>query len=117
MSEKLSRTAEIRALARQDAQLAEAELTRLLHDLFDMRAHAVKVNYDQYSLNSLNGFFEADGEAYFFKFHQEDGEEAMSGEYYRAEILSDAGLPVDLPVKMSALTYLSVPLSFQNVSY
>src|SRR5690606_26181274 len=30
-------------------------------------------------------------------------EEAMTGEYYRADILARAGLPVDQPVHMSAL--------------
>ncbi|MFC6486460.1 hypothetical protein [Nitratireductor sp. GCM10026969] len=78
-------------------------LAGLLHDLFDIRARAVTINRDRYSLNSLNGFFETDDGAFFFKFHQEEGEEAMSGEYYRADILAEAGLPVDQPVHKSVL--------------
>jgi hypothetical protein len=98
----LSRTARIRALAQADIVEAQRMLSALLGDLFGMRARNVRINFDKYSLNSLNGFFENDGEAYFFKFHQEEREEAMTGEYYRAEILSRAGLPVDQPVHMSA---------------
>ncbi|MDZ5697913.1 hypothetical protein [Chelativorans sp. M5D2P16] len=78
-------------------------LAGLLLDLFDIRARAVTINRDRYSLNSLNGFFETDDGAFFFKFHQEEGEEAMSGEYYRADILAEAGLPVDQPLYKSVL--------------
>lgn len=98
-----SRTAEIRRLARMDEARAVLLLADLLRELFDLDACAIAINHDQYSLNSLNGFFEADGQHFFFKFHQEEGEEAMSGEYYRADILARAGLPVDQPVYMSAL--------------
>jgi hypothetical protein len=98
-----SRTAEIRALARRDEPGALNQLSALLAELFAIMPENLAINHDQYSLNSLNGFFEAGGKAYFFKFHQEEGEEAMSGEYYRADILARAGLPVDQPVMMSAL--------------
>jgi hypothetical protein len=97
-----SRTARIRALAQHDVAEAQRVLSALLGDLFEMRPSNVRINFDKYSLNSLNGFFDSDGKAYFFKFHQEEREEAMTGEYYRAEILSRAGLPVDQPVHMSA---------------
>ena len=96
-----SRTAAIRDRAKRRDGTAEALLGELLRDLFDIDAGAVAINYDQYSLNSLNGFFEANGEPYFFKFHQEENEEEMSGEYYRADILARAGLPVDQPIMMS----------------
>ncbi len=98
-----SRTAEIRRLASIDEGAATAALTALFADLFGLAAEGVAINRDQYSLNSLNGFFSADGADYFFKFHQEDGEEAMTGEYYRADILARAGLPVDMPVFVSNL--------------
>jgi hypothetical protein len=98
-----SRTAEIRRLAARDEAAATAALTALFSDLFSLAAEGVVINRDQYSLNSLNGFFAADGADYFFKFHQEDGEEAMTGEYYRADILARAGLPVDMPVFVSNL--------------
>jgi hypothetical protein len=96
-----SRTAQIRALAQHDIAGAQRVLAALLGDLFGMSPCNVRINFDKYSLNSLNGFFDDDGKAYFFKFHQEEREEAMTGEYYRAEILSRAGLPVDQPVHMS----------------
>lgn len=98
-----SRTAEIRRLASIDEGAATAALTALFADLFGLTAEGVAINRDQYSLNSLNGFFSAGGTDYFFKFHQEDGEEAMTGEYYRADILARAGLPVDMPVFVSNL--------------
>ncbi|WP_026783281.1 hypothetical protein [Pleomorphomonas koreensis] len=98
-----SRTAEIRRLAASDEPAAAAALAALFADLFDLSAEGVAINRDQYSLNSLNGFFSAGGADYFFKFHQEDGEEAMTGEYYRADILARAGLPVDMPVFVSNL--------------
>ena len=98
-----SRTAEIRRLASTDEGAAIAALTALFADLFGLAAEGVAINRDQYSLNSLNGFFSAGGADYFFKFHQEDGEEAMTGEYYRADILARAGLPVDMPVFVSNL--------------
>ncbi len=98
-----SRTAHIRALAVNDPTLAEQPLTALLNDLFGIEARNVRINLDQYSLNSLNGFFDTADGAFFFKFHQEEGEEVMAGEYYRADILAKAGLPVDQPVHMSVL--------------
>ena len=107
-----SRTAQIRALAQHDVAEAQRALSALLGDLFEMRPCNVRINFGKYSLNSLNGFFDDDGKAYFFKFHQEEREEAMTGEYYRAEILSRAGLPVDQPVHMSAHCWRSKPRPF-----
>lgn len=99
----LSRTAEIRATAQHDVPRAEAMLAALIADLFAIPVADLRINHDQYSLNSLNGFFTSDGADFFFKFHQEEGEELMRGEYYRADILSRAGLPVDQPVHISTL--------------
>ena len=98
-----SRTAEIRRLAKANDGSAEHMLANLLSDLFQLDVQNVTINRDQYSLNSLNGFFDTADGAFFFKFHQEEGEEAMSGEYYRADILARAGLPVDQPALMSVL--------------
>lgn len=98
-----SATAEIRAVAQTDQPRAEAMLSALLARLFAIPVSGLRINLDQYSLNSLNGFFTSDGAEFFFKFHQEEGEEAMRGEYYRAEILAQAGLPVDQPVHISTL--------------
>jgi hypothetical protein len=90
-------------VARTDPARAEALLADLVTDLFGIPASQVTINTDRYSLNSLNGFFRSGDARFFFKFHQEDGEEAMTGEYYRAEILARAGLPVDQPVHVSSL--------------
>jgi Ser/Thr protein kinase RdoA (MazF antagonist) len=97
-------TATIRALALAgQTGEAEAALTALVSRLFGLDVINLKINFDQYSLNSLNGFFDSGGEEFFFKFHQEEGEETMSGEYYRADILAQAGLPVDMPLYRSSL--------------
>jgi hypothetical protein len=103
MHQQTSRTADIRKVAKDRDGRAEQMLADLLRDLFKIDARQVAINHDQYSLNSLNGFFETDEGQFFFKFHQEEGEEAMSGEYYRADILARAGLPVDQPLLMSVL--------------
>lgn len=98
-----SRTAEIRRLAAVDEAGARAALAALLSDLFGIEVRDLAINRDRYSLNSLNGVFASGGDRLFFKFHQEDGEEAMAGEYYRADVLARAGLPVDQPVLLSRL--------------
>jgi SAM-dependent methyltransferase len=103
MTQYSSRTADIRAAAKCADGRAEPLLAALLADLFKIEARNVAINRDQYSLNSLNGFFDTVEGAFFFKFHQEEGEEQMSGEYYRADILARAGLPVDQAVYTSTL--------------
>ena len=99
----MSRTAEIRTLARREPQSAIEKLRQLLAELFNFEVRNIRLNNDQYSLNSLNGTFDTADGSFFFKFHQEDGEEAMTGEYYRADILAQAGLPVDQPLHVSAV--------------
>ena len=95
-------TARARALMKA-GRVAEAEgvIGALIAEEFGRAIGKLTINRDAYSLNSLNGFVETDAGSFFFKFHQEEGEDRMSGEYYRARILADAGLPVDLPVETS----------------
>ena len=95
-------TARARALMK-NGQTAEAEavVAALIAAEFGRTVSGVTINRDAYSLNSLNGFVETDAGSFFFKFHQEEGEAQMAGEYYRARILAEAGLPVDLPVETS----------------
>ena len=50
---QLSRTAKIRQLASVDSEAAVAELTAFLHDIFDIEIIELRINHDQYSLNSL----------------------------------------------------------------
>ncbi|WP_210187076.1 hypothetical protein [Kaistia soli] len=90
-------------MAREDDGEARRLIAALIADLFKIPITDVIINRDQYSLNSLNGFLTSAGADYFFKFHQEEGEEAMAGEYYRADILAEAGLPIDLPVYKSVM--------------
>jgi hypothetical protein len=93
-------TAEARRLVAAGKRAeAEAIVARLISDNFDMAVAKIAINADWSSLNSLNGIVDvADGRRFFFKFHQEEGEEATVEEYYRAELLQRAGLPVDMPV-------------------
>lgn len=96
-------TAEARRLARAGQwRAAETVIGRLIATTFGLAVAAVEINRDRYSLNSLNGFVTtADGRSYFFKFHQEEGEGDTVGEYYRAEVLREAGFPVDMPLHVS----------------
>lgn len=97
-----SLTAEARARAKKGDLAGAAEIIAgLLREKFRLAAQDIRINVDIYSLNSLNGFFTADGKPFFFKFHQEENEEAMAGEYYRAGLLAEAGLPVDQPLHVS----------------
>jgi len=84
---------------RADAELVVAGL---IAEQFAMAVTRASIGVDWTSLNSVNGTVEtADGGRYFFKFHQEEGEEETVREYYRAEILQKAGLPVDVPMRVS----------------
>jgi hypothetical protein len=95
-------TARARALARTGHRAeAEAIIGDLIAVEFGRAVRSVAINTDAYSLNSLNGFVETEDGKFFFKFHQEEGEGRMAGEYYRARILAEAGLPVDLPLHAS----------------
>jgi len=81
---------------------AGAIVASLVQECFGFAAAGVTVASDRYSLNSLNGLLStATGEEFFFKFHHEEGEEATSDEYYQAELLREAGFPVDSPVHAS----------------
>ncbi len=87
------------ALAAGDQPGAEAIVARFVAREFSLPVSRLEIRRDGYSLNSVNGFIDtADGRRFFFKFHQEEGEEATVEEYYRAELLAEAGYPVDRPV-------------------
>ncbi|HEY7549522.1 MAG TPA: hypothetical protein VH913_08395 [Hyphomicrobiaceae bacterium] len=95
---------EIRTLVREGRrEEAAAAVARLLSEETGTRFSGVAINDDRYSLNSVNGTAADDqGRKLFFKFHTEEGETETVGEYYRAHVLAEAGLPVDLPVKASS---------------
>jgi hypothetical protein len=95
---------EIRTLIKEGRRAeAAAAAARLLSEETGTRFIDVAINDDRYSLNSVNGTaVDAEGRHLFFKFHTEEGEAETVGEYYKAHVLADAGLPVDLPVKASS---------------
>jgi hypothetical protein len=95
---------EIRTLVKQGRRAEAANAAaRLLSEETGTRFADVVINDDRYSLNSVNGTaVDANGRRLFFKFHTEEGEAETVGEYYKAHVLADAGLPVDLPVKASS---------------
>ena len=81
---------------------AERVVGAMIGRNFDLQVRNVALNADWSSLNSLNGVVDTqDGRRFFFKFHQEEGEEETVKEYYRAELLQRAGLPVDVPAMIS----------------
>jgi hypothetical protein len=98
-----SPSARIRALVKtQQWRAAVDAIAALVEDSFGFRPQETRINADQYSLNSVNGFLTApDGREFFFKFHQEEEEGTHTGEYYRAELLHEAGYPIDTPAYVS----------------
>ncbi len=92
--------AQARALAKAgDWSGAGDRLGRLIAEITGTPVLGVKINHDQYSLNSLNGQVAlADNRTLFFKYHHEDGEDQTIAEYYRAGLLRDAGFRVDVPL-------------------
>lgn len=96
-------SARIRALiaAGQTGRAARAAAD-LIAGTFGLPVASAELTLDEYSLNSVSGRVRfADGHAEFFKFHQEEGEEANVTEYYRAQVLRDAGLPVEMPLRVA----------------
>jgi hypothetical protein len=74
----------------------------LIAGTFGLPVASAELTVDEYSLNSVSGRVRfADGHTEFFKFHQEQGEEANVTEYYRGQLLADAGLPVELPLRVA----------------
>lgn len=99
MPEVTNNCAAALAAVRSD-RIADAEniLTDLIEGNFGLQVSSLKVNRDQFSLNSVNGFVTVgDGRSFFFKFHHEEGEEHTLEELYRGEVLNQVGYPVDVP--------------------
>ena len=82
-----------------DVAGAEAILSALLAAEFGAGHVDVAIRSDGYSLNSLNGRAELDGDAFFFKCHIEEAAEETMAEWYRAELLAEAGYPIELPAR------------------
>jgi hypothetical protein len=89
-------------LRKGDHEAATCEAISALRETFGFEVNTVHFTQDEYSLNSVSGrAVLSDGTVYFFKFHQEEGEEENVAEYYRAQLLVDAGLPVEAPLAAS----------------
>jgi len=85
-----------------DIERAEALTGALIGEVFDLRVESVELTLDEYSLNSVSGRVHfADGHTEFFKFHQEEGEEANVTEYYLGHLLAEVGLPVEVPRRVA----------------
>jgi hypothetical protein len=98
-----SPSARIRALIRSgETRLAAAAAADLIAGTFGLPVASAELTLDEYSLNSVSGRVHfADGHTEFFKFHAEEGEEATVTEYYRAQLLKEAGLPVEMPLRVA----------------
>lgn len=96
-------SARIRALVQVGAVGPAADAAAgLITEAFGRPVATVELTLDEYSLNSVSGRVRfTDGHLEFFKFHSEEGEEAHVTEYYRAQVLADAGLPVELPLRVA----------------
>lgn len=90
---------------------ASALVGQLLTEACGLTVAGIEIRSDAYSLNSLAGIVtQASGERLFFKFHTEDGEHAGVSEYYRSQLLEQAGVPVDVPVAVSHVVGSQVAL-------
>jgi hypothetical protein len=90
------------AAKRGDREEAARIIGALAAEEFAIPVAEVEISRDGYSLNSVNGFLTtAAGEAFFFKFHHEEGEERTLRELYQADALRAAGYPADMPAHAS----------------
>ena len=91
----------IQHLQFQDKRGAEALLLSFMKELFpQLNIIALELRPQAISLNSFNGFLTlANGTRLFFKSHTES--DTVIHEYYRAELLQNAGYPVIQPIYKS----------------
>lgn len=87
----------IRDLQFTNKEQAESLLLAFFRDVLQLPAQSILLTPHAVSLNSFNGIvtFE-DGRRQFFKSHTEA--DTIIGEYYRGELLAEAGYPVIQPV-------------------
>lgn len=93
----------IQHLQFSDRSAAEAMLLRFLRETLTLDVVGVELRPLAVSLNSFNGFMTlGDGRRLFFKTHTES--HTIIHEYYRGELLANAGYPVLQPVYRSSET-------------
>jgi phosphoglycolate phosphatase-like HAD superfamily hydrolase len=90
-------------VAIQKLQFERREVAeKLLHLWFarqmDLAVESVRLTPRAVSLNSFNGFYQSQGQEYFFKTHVE--EQGILSEYYHAELLDHAGYNVVRPLRL-----------------
>lgn len=84
-----------------DLDKAASALQVFIGEKFELSIQGLEIRQDTLSLNSINGTFDVEnGDKLFFKFHMEESEETVA-EYYRAELLAQAGYPVETPLYIS----------------
>jgi hypothetical protein len=94
----------VRALRAGDEDAARGLVVPVLESLGLGRVESVTFTSDEYSLNSVSGRVRFDeGVDRFFKFHAEEEEGEHVHEYYRAHLLKDVGLPVEVPLALNSL--------------
>lgn len=92
----------VAALRAGDTPAAQQLVEPLLARLGGSDVVDLAFTSDEYALNSASGLVRfLDGKRRFFKLHAEEGEEQQVEEYYRAHLLAQAGLPVEVPVAVS----------------
>lgn len=89
----------IQKLAKSNKTLAEKKLLPFAKEIFpDLKIEKLRIEQNDYSLNSVYGFINISNKEYFFKFHSEEGEEQTLKEYYLSDKLYKAGYPIMMPV-------------------
>ncbi len=89
--------ATIQRLQFTDLALAELLLSRWFARYMHLQVDSVALTPKAVSLNSFNGVYTVNGEAYFFKTHVE--EQGVLAEYYHAELLYNAGYAIVRPLR------------------
>lgn len=96
--EQLVNLATIQQLQFERREVAEKLLHLWFAKYMDLEIERVQLTPKAVSLNSFNGFYQSNGESYFFKTHVE--EHGVLNEYYNAERLAQAGYHVVQPVRL-----------------
>lgn len=79
---------------------AESLMRQLAQEVYAGDVQSVELRPSPVSLNSIHGFLNhEDGRRYFFKTHTES--DTVIAEYYRAQLIADAGYPVIQPIFQS----------------
>lgn len=94
---RIDSLATIQRLQFSQRALAERLLQRWFARHMQLRTERVTLVPRAVSLNSFNGFYELEGEEFFFKTHVE--EQGVLEEYYHAELLHQAGYNIVRPLR------------------